>query len=432
MLPEIRPGTIINNRYQIQKILGQGAFGRTYLALDSQRFGEPCVLKEFVPANRQEYILRKSRELFEREAKILYQINHPQIPKFLAWLTEQDRLFIVQEYINGKTYSQLLSDRFSQGKPFSEAEVIQWLINLLPVLEYLHQGKIIHRDISLENVMLPQKQTKPVLIDFGVVKDKFTQIISPDSQNFPFSGYSVVGKVGYSPPEQIRMGYCYPCSDLYALGVSAVVLLTGKMPYKLMNEYLEWQWHSYINISDSLARILEKMLAEKPSERYQSAQELLAELQLLILAGNRNISNSPIQNQPQITNNIGSKAFKQLEQWTQNYEEKTQTPTGFEVEETNTIIESAPDIDIINNQPAQPEIIAPKHQLSSINSKFLEHCQQELINIIGPFASFIIEDTLAKFPQITPEQLVETLAAEIPHQQRAIAFIKQMQKFILR
>lgn len=235
MIAEINPGTLVNNRYLIQKILGQGGFGRTYLAFDNQRFGEACVLKEFVPTTNNASIIRKSQELFEREAKVLHQIQHPQIPKFLAWLTDNQRLFIVQEYIDGKTYSQILSERLTaRNKPFSETEVRKWLLDILPVLEYIHERKIIHRDISLENVMLRSEESKPVLIDFGVVKEKFTQILSADENQQYVVKASVVGKIGYSPPEQLRLGQCYPSSDIYALGVSAVILLTGKMPYSTL------------------------------------------------------------------------------------------------------------------------------------------------------------------------------------------------------
>ena len=177
----------------------------------------------------------------------------------------------MQEYIDGKTYSQLLQERLShQNQPFSEAEVIHWLMDLLPVLDYLHTQKIIHRDISLDNLMLPNDQSKPVLIDFGLVKEKVSQI---------WSVGTVLGKIGYAPPEQLRIGNSYPSSDLYALGVCAIVLLTGKMPNLLMHESLEWQWRSYVNITDSLASILDKMLAEKPTQRYQSAKEILVEIQ---------------------------------------------------------------------------------------------------------------------------------------------------------
>ncbi len=89
---ELVPGTLINNRYQIETVLGHGGFGRTYLASDTHCFGDFCVLKEFLPASKAEYIVQKSRELFEREARVLYQINHPQIPRFLAWLGDRAAL----------------------------------------------------------------------------------------------------------------------------------------------------------------------------------------------------------------------------------------------------------------------------------------------------------------------------------------------------
>lgn len=271
MLAEIYPGTVIDKRYEIQKILGQGGFGRTYLAYDNQRFGDRCVLKEFLSSDTTEVTIQKSRELFEQEARVLYQINHPQIPKFLAWLTDNERLFIVQEYVDGKTYSQLLQERLArEDRAFSEAEVIQWLKDMLPVLDYLHEMKIIHRDIALDNVMYGDKQAKPLLIDFGLVKEKVSKI---------WSVGTILGKMGYSPPEQLRMGHSYPSSDLYALGVCAIVLLSGKMPRDLMDSSLEWQWRSYVDVDRSLEKILDKMLAEKPTQRYQSAKEIIFEIE---------------------------------------------------------------------------------------------------------------------------------------------------------
>ncbi|WP_448604527.1 protein kinase domain-containing protein [Thermoleptolyngbya sp.] len=282
---ELTLGTLINSRYRIQRVLGQGGFGRTYLASDEHCFGDACVLKEFVPASRTEYVVQKSRELFEREARVLYQINHPQIPRFLAWLTDRGRLFLVQEYIDGKTYGQLLQERQRRGEPpFSEAEIVQWLCDLLPVLEYLHGINILHRDISPENIMLPNGQTHPVLIDFGLVKQTVSQILSAAGGAPGSAQASVVGKFGYSPPEQIRMGQCYPCSDLYALGVSAVVLLTGQDLSVLMEHTsLEWRWREYADVSDRLVRILDRLLSEKPKDRYQTARDVLSDLRALSL-----------------------------------------------------------------------------------------------------------------------------------------------------
>ena len=430
----ITPGTSINNRYEIQKVLGQGSFGRTYLASDTQRFGDLCVLKEFLPSNRAEYVIQKSRELFEREARVLYQINHPQIPKFMAWFTEQERLFLVQEYINGKTYSQLLHERLAQqGQAFSETEVIQWLKDLLSVLDYLHSINIIHRDISPENVMFSFDQSKPMLIDFGLVKETITQIWSADP-NSPqeYTQASIIGKYGYAPPEQIRLGQCYPSSDLYALAVCAVVLLTGKNPKLLMDQSLEWQWHSYVDVSDDFGQILDKMLAEKPRQRYQSAQEILELLQLPS-PSNQELVNLPrkklqinidrSRKDRELAEILESDDFKILEQQANKFRYTNPATTDFQ-EEEDTFWQSTASREVSSNQTFEPVRVAPEPQLqpTPINPEFLEHCQQELSRCIGPMANSLIEDTLTQFPNITPEQLIEALVLEIPNLQRAQAF----------
>jgi serine/threonine-protein kinase len=481
MIPEIGAGTLITNRYLIQKTLGQGGFGRTYLAMDTQRFSEPCVLKEFVPATTNAGVLSKSRELFEREAKVLYQIQHPQVPQFLASLSENQRLFIVQEYIDGKTYSQILSTRLQgKGKPFCEAEVRAWLLDLLPVLEYIHERKIIHRDISLENVMVRRGEFKPMLIDFGVVKEKLTQIFSAN----PVQG-SVVGKIGYSPPEQLRLGQCYPCSDIYALGVSALVLLTGKMPYMLMDESLNWRWRSHAKVSDSLASILQKMLCEAPSERYQTAREVLVELNqshqpqsisrgmfanLLPKASPAKVTQ---EQEKQISQNLTSKSTGNFSAQTPvslnpeflEYVQREltsfvgpfasfvikqalqQTPQIAPEEFIAALAAAVPDAQraeefkgriTLSLAPSSPSLQNATQLQSSLgdspaisNPEFLEHCRRELISFVGPFASVVLKDTLDQNPNLTPKQLVETLVAEIPNPQRAQEFKGRLEKLNL-
>ncbi|WP_017318000.1 serine/threonine-protein kinase [Mastigocladopsis repens] len=426
MIAEINPGTLINNRYLVQKILGQGGFGRTYLASDTQRFHEACVLKEFVPATTKEDIIRKSRELFEREAKVLYQIQHPQIPKFLAWLTENQRLFIVQEYIDGKNYAQILSERLSvKGKPFSETEVRAWLVDMLPVLEYIHERNIIHRDISLENIMT-HNQSKPVLIDFGVVKEKFTQILSAQSPyQYSIQG-SVVGKIGYSPPEQLRLGQCYPSSDIYALAVSAVVLLTAKMPHMLIDGSLNWQWRSYVNISDSLARILEKMLAEVPTERYQSAKEVLVELTSNnITTTTTNITNNNNNNKSFSFGGLISSLFPKKPQINSNitYEQQKQKVLPNKDLEDLLILE---ELEQKLQESEQNTELHPQTPIS-VNPEFLEFVGQELTSFVGPFASVLMKHTLEKSPHIPRKEFIETLAESIPDAQRAQEFKSRLQ-----
>ncbi|MEM9091561.1 MAG: serine/threonine-protein kinase [Cyanobacteria bacterium P01_F01_bin.53] len=280
--PEFPSGTLIDNQYLIQKVLGHGGLGRTYLALDVKRFHEPCVLKEFSPRVKGDRILKKSRALFKREAKILYQLEHPQIPKFFATFESAGRLFLVQEFVNGRTYLSFIKERQKLRRSFSEREILDWLNKLLPVLDYIHQLGIIHRDISPDNVMLPADSELPVLIDFGVGKQVLETL--PQVSNDPnYSGYvsrlSIVGKLGYSPPEQIRQGICTPSSDLYALGVVALVLLTAKEPASLINQRtLQWEWRTFAQVSSGFAHILDKMISAAPPDRYQSAVEVMRAL----------------------------------------------------------------------------------------------------------------------------------------------------------
>ncbi|MBC7970374.1 MAG: serine/threonine protein kinase [Verrucomicrobia bacterium] len=285
MVPPLPSGTVLRQRYLIQQVLGQGGFGRTYLALDQERFNEPCVLKEFIVPYHDGTLIEKSKILFHREASTLYQIQHPQIPRFWAAFEDERRFFLVQDFVDGQTYRQLLSDRKQKGQTFSEAEVLHFLNYLLPVLACIHNQGIVHRDISPENVILQtQASTQleptrslpeaglPVLIDFGAVKEA--------TSHWPLmSTPTRVGKVGYAPPEQLQTGKVYPNSDLYALGATALVLLTGREPQTLLDSRtLTWNWEPHTHIGGELAMVLRRMLAMYPADRYQSASEVLQDL----------------------------------------------------------------------------------------------------------------------------------------------------------
>ncbi|MFM7425876.1 MAG: protein kinase domain-containing protein [Elainella sp.] len=284
---ELTPGTSIDRRYLIQCTLGRGGFGRTYLAADERRFNELCVLKEFVPGNQTDPVVaQKLRELFQREAAILHKLDHPQIPKFFAGFEENGRLFIAQEYIDGKTYWRMLQERQRRGEVFSQPEVIRWLWDLLRVLDYLHQQGIVHRDISPDNIMLPRGSQMPILIDFGVVKQVLPHLYmtDPSDPDGLIQASVSVGKFGYAPYEQIRMGQCSPRSDLYALAVTAVVLLTGKPPNLLMDaKTLEWKWQRQVRLDPGFSTLLATMMADRPQDRFGSARAVLQALQPLYL-----------------------------------------------------------------------------------------------------------------------------------------------------
>ncbi|MGB3205519.1 MAG: serine/threonine-protein kinase [Crinalium sp.] len=294
-------GTRLRDRYIIKYQLGQGGFGRTYLAEDTGRFNELIVLKELMPTGQGTYALQKAEELFQREAAILHKLRHPQIPKFWELFRDRKGLFLVQDYIQGKTYYNLLSERLELNQRFSEVEVIELLQQLLPVLSYLHQQGVIHRDISPDNIIRREQDGLPILIDFGGVKqiaiDVATQLAA---ENFGGSG-TRLGKSGYAPDEQIRLGSVAPHSDLYALGVTAIVLMTGKQPQELFDAHrMTWVWNRQLSLSSSFNHILQRMLAQRPSERFQSAEDILQQLPAVSIPETRV---QPISTQRQRTNN---------------------------------------------------------------------------------------------------------------------------------
>ncbi len=278
MQPPITVGTVLQNRYRIIQILGQGGFGRTYLAEDQRRFNELCAIKELISTARSALAWERAQELFHREAAILYQIEHPQVPKFRERFEQDQRLFLVEDYVAGQTYRAMLAERQAVGQAFTEAEVLQLIQLLLPVLEHIHSRGIIHRDISPENIILRDSDAKPVLIDFGVVKELATRLRSPESP----MPETTVGKLGYSPSEQMQTGGAYPSSDLYSLAVSAIVLLTGKEPSNLFDEnQLTWNWQRWVKVSPRFAEVLNRMLNHIPSDRYQNAASVSQALQPL-------------------------------------------------------------------------------------------------------------------------------------------------------
>ena len=290
----IYPGITLNNHYRIVRELGHGGFGRTYLAEDAHRFNEPCVLKEFAPQVHGSYALQKSEELFEREAGVLYKLQHNQIPRFRELfrvsIIDQGYLFLVQDYVPGQTYRFLLDARKRQGLRFIEAEINQLLLQILPVLEYIHSLGVIHRDISPDNLILRLSDGMPVLIDFGGVKQVAATVESLFAEANSTPGPATrIGKLGYAPIEQMQMGIVYPHSDLYALAATVLVLLTGKEPHQLLDSHtLNWNWRADCSLSPNMSLVLDKMLAHGPSQRYSSAREVLQALS----------GNPPLQPQP--------------------------------------------------------------------------------------------------------------------------------------
>lgn len=268
---------LLNNRYRIIKTLGRGGFGETYLTEDTHMpSGRKCVLKQLKPIVKQPKTPLWMKERFQREAAILEELGQgsEQIPRLYAYFSEDDKFYLVQEWIEGLTLDQ----HWGKEGNLHRDEVRDILVGLLPVLDYVHSRKIIHRDIKPENIILHHQERQPFLIDFGAVKEAIATEINHDSS----STYSAsIGTPGYMSSEQAAGRPIYS-SDLYSLGLTAIFLLTGKAPHELETDPRDgeiiWQEHAF-NLDDDLVAVINQAIRFHPRDRFSTAQEMLDALQ---------------------------------------------------------------------------------------------------------------------------------------------------------
>lgn len=276
----------LGGRYRLLRQISRDDFGPTYLAEDTNRFQELCVLREFNPQVQGKDALDQAQKLFEREASLLYQLDHPQIPRFRELLREDGQLFLVQDYVEGPTYRHLLARRQAQGGQFSEAEITQLLAHLLPVLHYLHGLGLVHRDISPDTLVQRNADGRPVLIDFGSVKQLLVNVRHQMGVPQPYLStegtVTRLGHAGYIPETQQKTGLAHPTDDLYALGMTAMVLLTGNEPQALYDDRKQrWAWPEHLDISARLRQELERMVAKDPAQRPTAASQVMESLNLV-------------------------------------------------------------------------------------------------------------------------------------------------------
>lgn len=268
-------GNLLDQRYLVVELLGKGGFGHTYIAQDTRRPGNPiCVVKHLKPATNDIDFLPTARRLFRREAETLEKLgNHDQIPRLLAYFEEKEEFFLVQEYIDGN----ILALELAPGNRWSEAQVIQLLQEVLPILEFIHDNEVIHRDLKPHNLIRRNSDNKLVLVDFGAVKQlQMYSLINPEQQK---NETVAIGTPGYMPSEQAQ-GKPRANSDIYALGMIAIQALTGIHPQKLVEDSRTGEiiWRKYAQVSDQLAAILTKMVHQYYKYRYPSATEALQAL----------------------------------------------------------------------------------------------------------------------------------------------------------
>ncbi len=269
---------LLVERYWAKSILGQGGFGRTFLAVDEFKPSQPfCVIKQFLPQAQGTETVEKAAELFAQEAERLELLGkHPQIPELYAKFTADSRQYLVQEFIKGETLQQELDNH----GVFNESQIRELLIDLLSVLEFVHSHNVIHRDIKPENIIRREADQKLVLVDFGASK------IMPKFQCLTVTG-TIIGSAEYCAPEQ-SMGKAKLASDLYSLGVVCLHLLTQMSPFDLYDGEMELVWRDFLNgnfVSDELGKVLDRLVEQKFKLRYQKVEDVLADLGL---------SNSPV------------------------------------------------------------------------------------------------------------------------------------------
>lgn len=288
---------LVRNRYRVTKSLGQGGFGATFVAIDVSLPGEPiCVIKQLRPSNNHEKFLRMARELFEREARTLGKIgNHPQIPRLLDFFEERRNFYLVQEYVSGHTIHQ----EVKQMGLFKENKIRDFLIEILPVITYIHTQQVIHRDIKPANILRREQDGKLVLIDFGAVKNYVAQMEPAEGAEQASNTQFAVGTSGYAPPEQLAMRPIFS-SDIYALGVTCIYLMTGKSPKDI--EYNpstgEMMWQKHVELSKHMTQVLSKMLEVSVRYRYQSAEEVQKALAATAAAVDNRQAPAPQQQTP--------------------------------------------------------------------------------------------------------------------------------------
>ena len=299
---------LLRDRYRVVKALGQGGFGATFLAQDESLPGDPCcVIKQLRPASTGSHILSMARELFEREARTLGKIgNHPQVPRLLDYFEDNQQFYLVQEYISGSTLQQ----EIRRSGPLSEAGVKHFLSEILPLLQYIHSQQVIHRDIKPANIIRRDQDGRLVLIDFGAVKNQVNPVTTNASDQTALTNFAI-GTPGFAPPEQMALRPVY-ASDIYAVGVTCIYLLTGKSPKDL--DYNpstgEMVWQKYVQVTAHFAEVLKKMLEASVRHRYQCATDIMRALDLepyldSLTQGLATQPNSP----PGLSKGLNSQAF---------------------------------------------------------------------------------------------------------------------------
>lgn len=450
-------GNLLVGRYQIRQMLGGGGFGKTYVALDTQRPGQPkCVVKHFQPVTHNPEFMETARRLFTSEAETLERLGyHDQIPRLLAYFEENQEFFLVQEFIEGHS----LKVEMPSNKRWTEEQVILLLQQGLDILQFIHHHKVIHRDIKPENMIRRLQDSKLVLIDFGAVKSVQTQISAISGQT---EMTVAIGTPGYMPLEQFR-GKPRLNSDIYSLGIVCIQALTGVHPRELGEDAISGEiiWQNKAKVSPALASILSKMVLNNFKVRYQSATDVLEELQqgfhpqaetqITIAPSTLTLTQQQVAGFHGNNSSIISlEQYKHLEKIlmtfvgpiAQTLLRRAASAASYQELVDNLALhltinqqaEFKKTAMLFLEQPTKITIeqennsgnLTNKAQLTvnpEINDEFIHKCEQELLNLIGPIASFLIQKAIKSTnTKTTRPEFIKILADSIPDTQKAAEF----------
>lgn len=275
MYSPLIPGTRLFSGYDVIGLVGQGEFGLTYLAHDQNRFRELCLIQEFAPLHTNLDQLEHLRQRFHHAVTPLYDWHHDQLPHYRPLFLEQGRLYLVRNYIVGKSYGALLAERRAEGRAFSQAEVVYLLTETLPILGWLHQVGVVHQNLSPHSIVVQETDQLPVLVDFGLIREWVARL-----QLHPVAAALPLGTMGYMPPEQLRGKKPAPTWDVYGLGMTAIALLLGKSASECGPEgWRSLPWDKYVTVHPTLGKILHRMVQPDPQQRWASCSQIMQTLQ---------------------------------------------------------------------------------------------------------------------------------------------------------
>nr|BBH93039.1 hypothetical protein KTA_12380 [Thermogemmatispora argillosa] len=263
---------LLAGRYRLHRPLGQGGMGTVYLALDQDQNGLPVALKQIHKGGLSAQQRADLELSLQREADLLRELHHPNIPRLHAYWSEPDYSYLVLEYIAGETLEQYLQRR--SGKPLPLRQVLTWGLQLCDVLAYLHRQEppIIYRDLKPSNIMLRQQDGRLFLIDFGIAR-RFRPGQARDT--------TALGSLGFAAPEQYGKAQTTPRSDLYSLGALLHSLLSGLDPSE---QPLRFAPLRQLNpkVPEALERLIATLVALDPQERPASVGEVRRQLMALL------------------------------------------------------------------------------------------------------------------------------------------------------